>query len=131
MPKYQQKNLYIRITKRNLKIKAIILLFGLFTYLTELATLPAYCMPVSEATSPLATEMQCGSTCGTPEQEKKDNTENQRDCFLNCPLCYVMTLTSVTLPDKATIGLKKEYTLYSSSYIFIFCTTTWKPPNMC
>ncbi|MFD2887798.1 hypothetical protein [Chitinophaga cymbidii] len=111
--------------------KAIILFFCLSSYITELAALAAYCLPVSEKVSPYAAKRRCSSACGKPEQEEKDKTESQRDCYLNCPLCYVMTLTSVALPGKVSTLAKREYTLYSSSYIFIFCSTTWKPPNVC
>lgn len=100
--------------------------------MAELVALPVYCMPVTEEVSPCSAETQCSrSPCKKSPQNEKDKTnESQGDCYLNCPLCYVMTLTSVTLLSK-TIGIiEQEYSLFSSNYLFIFCSSTWKPPDM-
>jgi hypothetical protein len=112
-----------------LKIKASILFFCLFTYITELAALPTYCKPVGEDVPACSLKSSC-SPCKKPVQEEKKDTGSQNDCYLNCPLCYVMTMTSVAFPAKSAAINGKEYPLYSSNYIFIFCSTTWKPPNV-
>lgn len=74
----------------------------------------------------------CAQSCEKPQQDKKDKTdESQQDCYLNCPLCYVTTLASITRLSKNTGIIEREYSLFAFNYIFIFCSSTWKPPDMC
>jgi len=116
-----------------LRFKASILLFCLFIYLAELAALPAYCMSAREEAVPCSMETECcAQSCEKPQQDKKDKTdESQQDCYLNCPLCYVTTLASITRLSKNTGIIEREYSLFAFNYIFIFCSSTWKPPDMC
>lgn len=116
-----------------MQFKASILLFCLFIYLAELAALPAYCMSAREEAVPCSEETACcAKSCEKSQQDKKDNTDkSQKDCYLNCPLCYVMTLTSVTRLNKTSGIIEQEYSLFASNYIFIFCSSAWKPPDMC
>jgi hypothetical protein len=116
-----------------LKFKASILFLCLFIYITELATLPTYCQAVPEElpACSAATECCAGSCKKSQDNEKDDPNESQPDCYLNCPLCYATTLTGVTHLDKTTGVIEQEYSLFASNYIFIFCSTTWKPPDMC
>lgn len=128
-----QDSFYIRIAiGQTLQFKASILLLCLFIYLAELAALPAYCMPGTEEASPCSAETECcANSCKKPQQDKKDKSdESQGDCYLNCPLCYVTTLAAVTRLNKTTGVIEREYSLFASNYIFIFCASTWKPPNM-
>lgn len=117
---------------RTLKLKACILFLCLLVYLAELAALPSYCIPVQEDVTACSTESQCCTgSCQKPREGQKDDTsESQGDCYLNCPLCYVVTLTSITLPDKNTGVIEHEYSLFRSDYVFIFSSGAWKPPNV-
>ena len=124
-----------RIESSLLKFKATILFFCLMVYIMELAALPVYCMPIEKAASTCAgkTESSCSSkTAESPcKKPAKEGCSNTSDCCLNCPLCYVMTIAGVAMPGKSSGAVKKEYPHYQSNYIFIYCSTTWKPPNGC
>lgn len=50
------------------------------------------------------------------------------DCCLNCPFCYVTLLPAQpTTPQQG--GTKKDYNIWSSSYIYLYHASCWKPPN--
>lgn len=128
-------------TSSLLKFKATILFFCLMVYIMELAALPVYCMPVQKEKSACTrktespcirkTERACArktndSPCKKPVSDCNNSTAN---CCLNCPLCYVVTMPGDVLDGELPDPVNKEYSLYQSNYLFIYCSTTWKPPN--
>ena len=50
------------------------------------------------------------------------------DCCLNCPLCYV-TLLPAQSKNLQQAAPPKEYNIWSSSYIYRYHASCWKPPN--
>lgn len=115
---------------RFLKFKAFIVSFCFLVYIMELAALPVYCMPVPEKKS------DCASSCtrkaaDSPCKKPPKDCSNTSNCCVNCPLCYVMTITSAAMPGKSSGTVKREYPHYQSNYLFIYYTTAWKPPNGC
>lgn len=50
------------------------------------------------------------------------------DCCLNCPLCYVMLLPAS--PERVAIAATvREYFAPSSTYVYLYHASCWKPPN--
>jgi hypothetical protein len=50
------------------------------------------------------------------------------DCCLNCPLCYVMVLPASPATDGITT-VQQEYAVWTSSYVYLYHSSCWKPPN--
>lgn len=102
-------------------------------YFVELTALPVYCKPLSEKESSTVqkTKSSCcrkkARTCEKPTQSKECNTAG--NCISNCPLCYVTTLSDVSLPSGSNNPIKRAYPSYTSSYLFIYYPSSWKPPN--
>jgi len=49
-------------------------------------------------------------------------------CCLNCPLCYVTVLPLA--PEKSQEQrITTEYNVWSASYVYLYHTSCWKPPN--
>jgi hypothetical protein len=112
-------------------------------YIMELAALPVYCMPDRKEESGCARKAESSCTsktvsagarktadapCKKPTSDCNNSTAN---CCVNCPLCYMMTMPGLGWGGRSLVNVKKEYALYQSHYIFIYCSTTWKPPNGC
>ncbi len=97
--------------------------------------MPGYCMPVREKeTSCPAKRTSCsaGITDSPCKKPAKDNTGNEdSNCYLNCPLCYVMTLTGTGQAGRSPCSIAKDYPQYQSTYDYIYYSAAWKPPDGC
>jgi len=80
--------------------------------------------------------MQAGACHDAMRPEKKEQghgpakgcNPTAADCCLNCPLCYVMVLP--THPEKTQVdAVRREYIVWNSSYVYLYHTFCWKPPN--
>lgn len=110
-----------------LRLKAFILSLTLLVYITELAALPLYITPApAPAKENCCARKKANVPCKKPTQDC--NTTN---CCVNCPLCYVMTISGFAMPAKLSGTVKKEYPHYLSNYVFKYYSTAWKPPNGC
>ena len=112
-----------------LQYRALILSFVFLLYGIEFFATPRImmesCMAPQTATSQ-PTHSCCQKQDKCPKPSKGCNTPN--DCCLNCPLCYVTVLS--TPADKViTQHASREYNLWVSSYVYLYHTSTWKPPN--
>jgi hypothetical protein len=85
-------------------------------------------MADSPCKKPASSCKKANTPCGKPA--KKCNNE-MADCCVNCPLCYVMIMPGAAMPAKSPGIVKKEYSPYLSSYVYIHCATSWKPPDAC
>jgi len=56
---------------------------------------------------------------------------NSSSCCLNCPLCYSFTFLSSDKPEKLPSTSSKEYSVFQSSYLFLYYSDVWRPPNGC
>ena len=62
--------------------------------------------------------------CHHQKQSDKPTT----DCCLNCPLCYVMLMPASLERIGAPVVLR-EYGVWTSSYVYLYQASCWKPPN--
>ncbi|HWB93970.1 MAG TPA: hypothetical protein VG605_19080 [Puia sp.] len=51
------------------------------------------------------------------------------DCCLNCPLCFQMLLP-VSAERTGVGAVSVEYPEWTSSYVYLYFASCWKPPNM-
>lgn len=95
-------------------------------------------LPVS-ISAPTVKRMCCSKMAAKQEQpckkqlpcKKQQKDCNSSSCCLNCPLCYMVTMTAGGASEKLWGTVKKEYPAYRSNYLFIYYSTAWKPPNAC
>jgi len=85
----------------------------------------ASCMTPKTAT-PQTTHSCCHKEDTCPKPSKGCNTPN--DCCLNCPLCYV-TVLAIPADNIETQSQPREYSLWVSSYVYLYHASCWKPPN--
>jgi hypothetical protein len=73
-----------------------------------------------------------GQSCKKQSPCKKQQKDcNSTSCCLNCPLCYMVTMTVNDESIKPWGTVKKEYPAFESNYLFTYYSTAWKPPNGC
>jgi len=75
-----------------------------------------------------AAQPSCKKARPCKKQQKDCNADT---CCINCPLCYAVTMPVTAEAGKLSGALKKEYPAFQSSYLFIYYSTSWKPPNGC
>jgi hypothetical protein len=125
-------------------IKAYILPFCILIYALELTALPVLCGPAalpesnyrSKANS--SCQRKTAGSCSKKmtdspcNQSSRSGAKNTADCCINnCPLCYVMTIPGISLPVKSFWVVEKAYPHYQSNYLFLYSSTSWKPPDAC
>jgi len=112
-----------------LQWKAFILSLCILLYGAECTMTPrivvASCMTPKTAT-PQTTHSCCHKEDTCPKPSKGCNTPN--DCCLNCPLCYV-TVLAIPADNIETQSQPREYSLWVSSYVYLYHASCWKPPN--
>jgi hypothetical protein len=99
-------------------------------YLVEYAAVPrlitvSYCL-----NSATPHNKSCCQKAAHPEKKQCQgkNCNPGSDCCLNCPFCYVTLLPAQTkAPQQASAT--QEYNEWSSSYIYAYHGSCWKPPN--
>src|SRR6185437_2704136 len=117
---------------RPLKLRALILSLCTLFYLVEYTAVPRILAQSSAACSnPSAPHTE--TCCHRPSKPEERQCPGKRcnplaDCCLNCPFCYV-TLLPAQSPTQQQERKKTEYNLWSSSYIYLYHASCWKPPS--
>ncbi|HVU94375.1 MAG TPA: hypothetical protein VHE34_04090 [Puia sp.] len=101
-----------------------VLLYGI-EFLATPGIMAHSCMAPQASTAP-TTHSCCQKQSQCPKPSKGCNTP--KDCCLNCPLCYV-TLLHTPSYNVEEQDPPKEYNLWVSSYVHLYHTSCWKPPN--
>ncbi|WP_188937109.1 hypothetical protein [Puia dinghuensis] len=63
-----------------------------------------------------------------PKQKGHDQCP-QPDCYLNCPLCFVMVLPASDVDQPIASVFNRVYPVYIDSYAYSYHASAWKPPN--
>jgi hypothetical protein len=121
--KLQKRQIFF--TFNLLKYKAFIFVLCTLFYLVEYASVPR-----------LMAGHDKSSCCHhSVNKEKKGQCPGSSrgcyptaDCSLNCPLCYVTVLTASQI-QASPETIAREYAVWTSSYVYRFHASCWKPPN--
>jgi hypothetical protein len=125
------------------KLKAYILSICILVYAFELAALPVICGPVPKPVSKCSGKAKgcprsTGSSCSSKKAESPCKKSSKPDCqntaaccINNCPLFYVMTMPGSSMPGNTSGVIKTIYPHYRPSYLFLYASAAWKPPDVC
>jgi hypothetical protein len=111
-----------------LQIKAFIFSLCTLFYWVEYTAAPRMMTP-SPATPQATTHACCHGQTGAQKQcpKEKGCTPTSEGCF-NCPFCYTAILPALSQHVNAKQPAP-EYNIWTSSYVYTYPSSCWKPPN--